>query len=104
MFSFFIYLRFRVLKGFVAQFGLRSSWRGPDFKRVRAGKMLQAKARMSNVRGTLAFAGSSPTQVRKNMTLKMHLQTTSILRFPKVFVNLGNNVRLDTEVSELNNF
>lgn len=70
--------RFRVLKGFIAQFGLRQKWDGPEFKRVKTLKR-PTEHGLSNVRGTLAFAGASPTQV---------------------FVNLGNNARLDSEVEK----
>jgi len=95
---------FRVLKGFVAQFGLHPGWHGEKFKRPKeapkaapkaapkeaskaapnavlegpdsnfgrraAGAALAHSTRgfspvaMSNVRGTVAFAGASPTQVR----------------------------------------
>ena len=65
---------FRVLKGFVAQFGLRPKWMGwagPKFSRA---KSSPHSGSLSNARGTVAFAGGSPTQV---------------------FVNMGDNSRLD---------
>lgn len=51
---------------FVAQFGLRpqwAGWSGPEFKRVQEAKPFPPNA-LSNTRGTVAFAGGSPTQVR----------------------------------------
>jgi hypothetical protein len=53
------------LSRFVAQFGLRpqwAGWSGPKFKRVQEPNPLPLNA-LSNTRGTVAFAGGSPTQV-----------------------------------------
>jgi cyclophilin family peptidyl-prolyl cis-trans isomerase len=70
---------FRVLKGFVAQWGNRNEWDGYHPLKTDQDVMVH-KHTLSNVRGTLSFTGGNPA-VRQ------------------VFVNLGNNKRLDKEKS-----
>jgi cyclophilin family peptidyl-prolyl cis-trans isomerase len=78
---------FRVLKGFVAQWGIQT----PDSKKVSTTDEIKKKKpdktkdavhanTLSNLRGTLSFAGGNPATCQ-------------------VFVNLGNNQRLDREGS-----
>jgi cyclophilin family peptidyl-prolyl cis-trans isomerase len=69
---------FRVLKGFIAQWGFHNKWT----KTTKPPKTKDAphQGTLSNVRGTLSFAGGIPS-------------------VQQVFVNLGNNVRLDKEDS-----
>ena len=66
---------FRVLKGFVAQFGLRpkwAGWDGPKFKRVQEPNPFPPNA-LSNTRGTVAFAGGSPTQVSQRSVSRVRI-------------------------------
>jgi len=69
---------FRVLKGFVAQWGFHNKWT----KTTKPPKTKDAvhENTLSNLRGTLSFAGGNPA-------------------VQQVFVNLGNNARLDKEDS-----
>jgi cyclophilin family peptidyl-prolyl cis-trans isomerase len=103
---------FRVLKGFVAQFGLRpkwAGWNGPKFKRVQESKPFPTNA-LSNTRGTVAFAGGSPTQVTCSSLIFILARKTpcvvdrtaasfflNVVCCCKVFVNLGPNQRLDED-------
>ena len=65
---------FRVLPGFIAQFGIKPEWAGPKWSRPTPDAPGPGA---TNVRGTIAFAGGAhPTQL---------------------FVNLGDNSRLDRE-------
>lgn len=70
---------FRVLKGFVAQWGNRNEWDGYHPLKTDRDAMVHERT-LSNVRGTLSFTGGNPA-VRQ------------------VFVNMGNNKRLDKENS-----
>ena len=72
---------FRVLKGFVAQWGVRTA--GDDVPGITKPPKTKDDVHdktLSNVRGTLSFAGGNPAT-------------------QQVFVNLGNNQRLDKENS-----
>lgn len=80
---------FRVLKGFVAQFGVRTTGNAnidkelvlvTDYTKPPKTKDELHATTLSNVRGTLSFAGGNPAT-------------------EQVFVNLGNNERLDKENS-----
>jgi cyclophilin family peptidyl-prolyl cis-trans isomerase len=70
---------FRVLKGFVAQWGNRNRWDGYHPLKTDQDVMVHDRT-LSNARGTLSFTGGNPA-VRQ------------------VFVNMGNNKRLDKEKS-----
>jgi peptidyl-prolyl cis-trans isomerase A (cyclophilin A) len=69
---------FRVIKGFMVQFGihgdpaLNRAWRGATFKD-------DPPAKHSNTRGTITFATAGPN-----------------MRTTQVFINYGNNARLDS--------
>ena len=76
---------FRVLKGFVAQFGVRTAGEEDVVADYHYTKPPNVKddvhdRTLSNVRGTLSFAGGNPAT-------------------EQVFVNMGNNERLDKENS-----
>lgn len=70
---------FRVLKGFIAQWGFRPQWDKsilePKKRTEIADTVIEGRS-LSNIRGTIAFAGGSTVQV---------------------FINLGDNRRLDNE-------
>jgi cyclophilin family peptidyl-prolyl cis-trans isomerase len=67
----------RVVKGFVAQFGMNGN---PDVGRAWGGRrMVEDPLRQSNKRGTISFARGGPNT-----------------RTTQVFINLVDNVRLDT--------
>mmetsp|Transcript_7498 Transcript_7498/g.10910 ORF Transcript_7498/g.10910 Transcript_7498/m.10910 type:complete len:279 (-) Transcript_7498:159-995(-) len=70
---------FRVLTGFIAQWGFRPQWDNsiltPKHRTEISDVVVEGKS-LSNIRGTIAFAGGSTVQV---------------------FVNLGDNRRLDKE-------
>jgi peptidyl-prolyl cis-trans isomerase A (cyclophilin A) len=68
---------FRIVKGFVAQFGLAADPRRTAAWRVRA--IADEPVRHTNARGTLSFARSGPGT-----------------RTTQLYVNLGDNARLDT--------
>jgi cyclophilin family peptidyl-prolyl cis-trans isomerase len=71
---------FRVLPGFIAQWGVRTA-RVPGLtKPPKTKDTIVSDQTLSNVRGTLSFAGGNPAT-------------------EQVFVNLGNNQRLDKENS-----
>ena len=74
---------FRVLKGFVAQFGVRTAGEEDIVEQYTKPSNVKDDVHdrtLSNVRGTLSFAGGNPAT-------------------EQVFVNLGNNERLDKENS-----
>jgi cyclophilin family peptidyl-prolyl cis-trans isomerase len=72
---------FRVLKGFIAQWGVRTANdKVPGMTKPHKTKDQVHDETLSNVRGTLSFAGGNPATAQ-------------------VFVNLGKNQRLDKENS-----
>jgi len=70
---------FRVLKGFIAQWGVRTTNMNNSTKPPKTKDVVHNKT-LSNTRGTLSFAGGNPAT-------------------RQVFCNLGNNKRLDKENS-----
>ena len=70
----------RVVKGFVAQFGMSGN---PEVGRAWAGRrLLEDPVRQSNRRGTISFARGGPNT-----------------RTTQVYINLVNNTRLDTSAT-----